>query len=83
MNNPLCLGHYDAGKRICALWRLGINCLNCFVITNQVDCQKKDVYVMSMLKITFIYVISFLLLDNTCKVPGLMSFSEYFCNQII
>lgn len=41
MNNPLCLGYYDAGKRICALWRLGKNCLNCFLITNQVDYQNK------------------------------------------
>lgn len=38
---PLFLGHYDAGKRICALNGLGKRCLNCFLINNDVECESK------------------------------------------
>lgn len=39
--NKFCLGNYDAGKQVCALWRLGQICMDCFLTTNEVDCKSK------------------------------------------
>lgn len=37
---PLFLSHHDAAERICAFLGIG-KCLECFIITNEVDCRRK------------------------------------------